>query len=104
MDMASVGKKIREKRLSKSWEQETLAEKTQLTATYIGMIERGEKTPRLATFVRIVNALDTTADELLEGVTNKGFLVRMSKYTEKIEKLSKEEQNKIFDIIDIMLR
>lgn len=104
MDMSRVGKNIREKRLAKSWKQETLAEKTDLSVPYIGMIERGEKSPRLETFVRIVNALDTSADELLEGVTNRGYLIRASKYAEKIEKLSKEEQGKLFEIIDIMFK
>lgn len=45
MDFSCVGKRIREARIQKSWKQDKLAEKTGLSAAYIGMIERGEKYP-----------------------------------------------------------
>ena len=103
MDMSSIGKNIRAKRVSKSWDQEKLAELTDLSAPYIGMIERGEKIPRLETFIKITNVLDATSDELLEGVIDRGYEIRVSKYMEKIQKLSKQEQNKIYKVLDVML-
>ena len=103
MDMSSNGKNIRKKREAKSWKQEVLASEVNLSAPYIGMIERGEKIPRLETFVKITNALDATSDEILEGVINRGYEIRMNKYIEKIGKLPKEEQNKIFEIMDDMI-
>ena len=78
MDWRSIGENIRKKRLAKSWKQATLAEKVDLSNSYIGMIERGEKKPKLETFVHITNALDTTSDEILEGVLNRGYEIRMS--------------------------
>ena len=80
-----------------------LASEVNLSAPYIGMIERGEKIPRLETFVKITNALDATSDEILEGVINRGYEIRMNKYIEKIGKLPKEEQNKIFELMDVMI-
>ena len=53
--------------------------------------------------VKITNALDATSDEILEGVINRGYEIRMNKYIEKIGKLPKEEQNKIFEIMDVMI-
>lgn len=103
MDMSSIGKNIRKKRLAKSWKQEVLANKVEVTVTYIGMIERGEKVPKLETLIRIINALGVTSDEILEGVINRGYEVRMSEYMDKIGRLPKEEQNRIFDILDVML-
>ena len=103
MDMSSIGRNIRKKREAKSWKQEVLAEKAKLSTPYIGMIERGEKIPKLETLVRIINVLDATADEILEGVINKGYLIRMSKYSERIEKLPQEQQKKLFRIMDVML-
>lgn len=107
MDWLSVGENIRKKRLAKSWKQATLAtlaEMVDLSNSYMGMIERGEKVPRLETFVHITNALDTTSDEILEGVLNKGYEIRMSEYIKKIEELPKEEQNQIYDVLDVMLK
>ena len=60
MDLKSIGKRIREKRIDHSWSQEELAEKVNVSPVYIGMIERGEKLPRLETFISIVNVLDVT--------------------------------------------
>lgn len=104
MELSSIGKHIKEKRLSKSWRQDELAEKTNLSVVYIGMIERGEKIPRLETFIRIVNALGVSADEILEEVVDTGYQVRVSQYMDKLDKLSKSERDKIFQIVDIMLK
>lgn len=103
MSKTSIGKNIKKKRESKSWNQEELATRTNLSTPYIGMIERGEKIPRLETFIRIANTLDATSDELLEGVINRGYEVRMTEYTEKIQRLPKEEQNKVYKVLDVML-
>ena len=53
MNSALIGKRIRTIREEKGWKQEVFAEKVGLSPTYIGMIERGEKIPKLETFVRI---------------------------------------------------
>lgn len=103
MNKSSIGQNIKKKREARSWNQEELASRTNLSAPYIGMIERGEKMPRLETFIRIANVLDSTTDELLEGVIDRGYEIRMTKYTEKIQKLSKEEQNKVYKVLDVML-
>lgn len=104
MDLKDIGKKIREKRIAKSWKQEDLAEKTSLSVSYIGMIERGEKLPKLETFLLIVNELEVSADELLSGVIRNGYIVRMSQYTEKIGKLKSDEQKRIYEVIETLLR
>ena len=57
MKLDTIGKNIRKFRLARKLRQEDLAEKTDLTTNYIGMVERGEKIPSLETFIKIVNAL-----------------------------------------------
>ncbi len=104
MDWLSIGQNIKEKRLSKSWKQSTLAEKVDLTTAYVGMIERGEKIPKLETFIHITNALDSTSDEILEGVLNRGYEIRMSEYIKRIQYLPKKEQDRIFEVLDVMLK
>ena len=103
LEISSRGKNLRTTRLAKSWKQDVLAGKAEVTTSYIGMIERGEKVPKLETLVRIINVLGATSDEILEGVINRGYEVRMSEYMERIGKLPKEEQNRIFDVLDVML-
>ena len=67
MKLDTIGKNIRKFRLARKLRQEDLAEKTDLTTNYIGMVERGEKIPSLETFIKIVNALGVSSDMVLTG-------------------------------------
>ena len=104
MDLSGIGKQIREARLQKSWNQDQLAEKTNLSLAYIGMIERGEKIPKLETFIRIINTLEISADVVLQDVLVNGYQVRMSRCLEKMDQLSKEKRDDILEIVDVLLK
>ena len=91
-------------RLSKSLRQEDLAEMADLSVNYIGMIKRGEKIPSLESFINIVNALDVLSDMILTDVLNQGYKVKNSLLNEKIEKLSNDDRDRIYDVIDAMLQ
>lgn len=103
MNNASIGKKIRFYRESKKWTQEVFAEKIGLSLTYVGMIERGEKIPKLETFIRIANTLSVSADVLLSDVLETGYQIKTSLLSEKISKLSAEEREKIYAVVDAMI-
>ena len=104
MKLDSIGKHIREYRLSRKLRQEDLAEKTGLSANYIGMMERGEKTPALETFICIANALGVSADMLLTDVLDNGYIVKNSILAEKLDKLSGDDRERIYDVIDTMAK
>lgn len=104
MEWKDIGKNIRQKRLERSWRQEDLAEKTNLSSAYIGMIERGEKIPKLETFVMIANVLEVSADELLSGVLKNGYEIRMSEYAKRIGRVSREKQKMIYGVIEVILQ
>ncbi|MBQ9945095.1 MAG: helix-turn-helix transcriptional regulator [Clostridia bacterium] len=104
MDMYSIGKNIRKYRSTKGMRQEDLAEKTELTAVYIGMLERGEKIPSLETFIKIANALEISSDMLLCEVLDTGYKVRNSIVSEKLDALYEDDRNKIYDVIDTMIK
>ena len=72
MDTSSIGKRIRKYREAKGWRQEDFAERVGLSVTYTGMIERGEKVPKLETFITIANVLGVSADLLLADVLSTG--------------------------------
>lgn len=102
--MNSIGKNIRTYRCMRKWRQEDLAEKTGLSTNYIGMVERGEKIPALEAFISIVNALGVSADMILVDVLDTGYIVKNFLLAEKLDKLSKEDRDKIYDIIDTMIK
>lgn len=103
MELEGIGGRIRKKRLSRSMTQEELAERTNLTVAYIGMIERQERTPSLETFIQIANELNATADELLCDTLYKGYLIRLQKYEEKFAIMSRKELKKVYAVIDALL-
>lgn len=65
MDYKSLGERIREERLRLHLTQAQLAEDVDISDTYMGAIERGERSLTLDTLVRLVNRLDVTVDYLL---------------------------------------
>lgn len=87
MKLDTIGKNIRKFREIKKLRQEDLAEKTDLTTNYIGMIERGEKIPSLETFINILNSLGVSADMVLSDVLDNGYTVKDSLLNEKLENL-----------------
>lgn len=103
MEWKDIGNRIRQKRVEKGLRQEDLAEMAGLSTSYIGMIERGEKTPSLETFVILANLLDASADELLSGVMKNGYKVRMSEYINRIEGFNRAKQKVVYNVIDVLI-
>lgn len=103
MSFETIGKNIRSFRLSKSMSQERLAELADISTIFVGMIERGEKIPSLKTFIKILNALGASADVILCDVLDNGYHIKNSVIDEKISKLSKEDRDKIYAVIDTMV-
>jgi len=68
------------------------------------MIERGEKTPSLETFINIVNVLGVSSDMILSDVLINGYVIKDSLLNEKLSKLSNEDRNQIYDVIDTMIK
>jgi len=100
----SIGKQIRKYRLKKNLRQEDLAEKVNVSPNYIGMIERDEKVPALDTFVDILNVLDASADIVLSDVLKNGYKIKNSVLDDKLSQLTETERNKIYDVIDTLIK
>lgn len=65
MDYKRLGKRIREERQRLHLTQAKLAEDIDISDTYMGAIERGERSLTLDTLVRLVNRLGVTVDYML---------------------------------------
>jgi len=61
-----LGDIIRQRRENAGVSQEAFAELSGHHRTYIGAIERGEKTPSVHTMIRVAQALNTTASDLIQ--------------------------------------
>ena len=67
MDCVSIGARVRHHRKQSGLSQEELAEQAETSRVYISNIERGECAPSLEMIIKIANALNVSADDLLAG-------------------------------------
>ena len=104
MGLESIGRNIRKFRLEKKLRQEDLAERAGLSTNYIGMVERAEKIPSLQAFISILNALELSADMVMSDVLTQGYMVKNSMLNDKLSKLEKDERDRIYAVIDTMIR
>ncbi len=104
MNTSSIGKRIRKYREAKGWRQEDFAEKVGLSVTYTGMIERGEKVPKLETFITIANVLGVSADLLLADVLSTGYNIKSSEMTEELSLLTPSERDRIYSVVNAMIK
>ena len=66
MDYKKLGNRIREERRRLNLTQAQLAEDIDISDTYMGAIERGERSLTLDTLERLVNRFGVTIDYLLD--------------------------------------
>lgn len=72
MDYRRLGDKIRRERKKLNLTQAALAEAIDISDTYMGAIERGERSLTLDTLVRLVNRLGVTVDYMLADSVSDG--------------------------------
>ena len=65
MDYGIIGERIKQERLDKGLTQETLAEKANISASFLGQIERGERKLSLVTLIQIAKVLGVSLDYLV---------------------------------------
>ncbi|MBQ8109575.1 MAG: helix-turn-helix transcriptional regulator [Clostridia bacterium] len=66
MDYRKLGTRVRQSRFSRGMTQEQLAERTGVSGSFIGHIERGEKKASMETVVAICNAMAVAPAALLQ--------------------------------------
>ncbi len=99
MDLSAIGSRIKIARERKHLTQEDLAAIVDLSPTHISVIERGVKPPKLATLIAIANALDVSADTLLQDVVGRSVEGVSSELATEIMKLPTKERSKIINAI-----
>ena len=101
---ARIGKRIKQCREQLGLTQEQFAEKTGLTVNYISTVERGASFPRCEKLITIINALETSADAIFCDVVDRSVGYRESLLSKRLGELSPDEQKKILEILEVMIR
>ena len=99
MDMIAIGSRIKEAREQAHLTQEELAEIVDISPTHMSVIERGVKTPKLDTCVKIANALHLSADALLQDVVTPVTDSITAELSVRIGRLPQKEQTRILNAI-----
>ena len=64
-DISKIGTRIRDVRLSRGMSQSALADRANISLPHISEIELGKCNMRLSTFIKVAEALQVSADDLI---------------------------------------
>ena len=99
MDQIAIGARIKAARERVHLTQEQLAEIIDISPTHMSVIERGVKTPKLDTFVRIANAVGVSTDALLQDVVVPVNDSIMAELSARIGRMPQKDQERILNAI-----
>jgi transcriptional regulator with XRE-family HTH domain len=97
-----LGKRIRDLRTNKGISQEKLAELAGLHFTYIGQVERAEKTPTVDTVGKIARGLGIPMAKLFENIDEyaEGEPTIPMKCYEIVASVSEERQEQLYEMLE----
>jgi len=104
VDKTTLGQKLREARQKKGFTQHKLAEIANIGDVYISEIERGLKMPSLNIFIKLIEALDVSADYILRDELSSGREYIYDEITQKLKDLTPKQRKAATDILDAYLQ
>ena len=103
LDLTKFGPHIEQYRNEKAMTRSELAEKVGITTAYLAVIESGAKIPRLETCIKILNALNASADAAFMDCLNGAAPKRANMIQSQISRLAPEKQRFILNILEAMV-
>lgn len=86
-----IGERVREARMARNMSQQELAAKANISLPHISAIEHGKQSMKLVTFVRIIEALQVSADSILRADVPSVNQLYQSEFSRLIEGCSPTE-------------
>lgn len=102
MDYKFLGKRIREERQKLNLTQEKLSESVGISDSYLGQIERGERSVTLDTLIRLANRLNVTIDYLLKDYVNTDNNMFLNQFAQIIDGHEAKHKEMALDVVKIM--
>lgn len=103
MNQNALGQRIRKERQNLNLTQEQLAEKINVSSTYIGFIERGERSLTLGKLTLLANVLGVSVDYLLSDSVPSSGSSREKQMLSLFSSASEEDQELILEIAKTIL-
>lgn len=102
MNYEHLGQRIREERLKHNLTQSKLAEDVNISDSYLGYIERGERSLSLETLVNLANRLGVTVDYLLHDSISPSDETIVDQFRSLIDQKSDTEKQMAIDVLKTM--
>jgi len=99
MDYKRLGERIREERRKLGLTQAQLAEAVDISDTYMGAIERGERSLTLDTLIRLVNRLGVTVDYMLSDSVSDSDANIMEQFKQIIDQQPIERKQMAINVL-----
>ena len=99
LNIVSLGRRIRLTRKKRGLSQNVLSEMIDKTPAFLSYIEGGSKCMSLDTFVDLVNALNTTADDLLRDSLNNTVIIIHNSFSELLSDCTQYEERVLLDTV-----
>lgn len=95
---ADIGARIREARLARRMSQAELAEKSNISLPHISEIELGKADIRLQNFIRIIEALQVSSDEIIKASVPSVSHLLIQEYADMLADCTPEEVQALITI------
>lgn len=103
MDSKHLGRKLKSYRAKCGWTIEECAEKIGISTKYLSDIERGYKTPKLATFIKILNILSASADDVLQDSLVMGYEAKSNEILKNLNSLNSTKRKQALEIFSSVI-
>ena len=103
MDAKSMGKKLRAYRAKCGWSLKECSERIGISTRYLADIERGDKVPKLETFILILNILAASADDVLQDSLAVGYEAKSNDILRELQTLDASKRKQALDIFESVI-
>lgn len=100
IDLKQIGQRIRTARIERGMSQEDLAFESSVAVANISDIELGKKDIRLSTFIRIIEGLKISADEILRADVPTVNAMYQRDFSSLLADCSPEEMENIIQLVE----
>ena len=103
MNCKSMGKKLKSYKAKCGWSLKECSERIGISTRYLADIERGDKVPKLETFLLILNTLNASADDVLQDSLVVGYEAKSNDMIRKLNALDVTKRKQALDIFDSVI-
>ena len=103
VDAKSLGKKLKAYRAKCGWSLKECSERIGISTRYLADIERGDKIPKLETFILILNTLNSSADDVLQDSFAVGYEAKSNNILKQLEALEPAKRKQAMAILESVI-